>query len=308
MKKQASTTYFFYQNGKLVTVSQGGQQRAIFRTADMPLAEQQSDSTNGLLATDRSNSVLAVQDGEEEPDHRFTAYGHDPTLQLTGALLGFNGEAFKAATTCYQLGNGYRAYSPALMRFHSPDSWSPFGDGGINAYCYCENDPINRTDPLGHDSFLYYIPLKIKPYSSLIKSLKRGPELARPTSSTRLAKKTFTQFDLSEKSYEEIRYMQRISKNELNKARESLNPSLENNMKNIDKFVTLENLHHQLTTALNEKITVRHENVIAALTEENAFRPSFKVQYHPELAQLMRDGHRLIIPSRLDTRIITPPY
>ncbi len=36
------------------------------------------------------------------------------------------------------LGNGYRAYSPVLMRFNSPDSWSPFGEGGVNAYAYIE--------------------------------------------------------------------------------------------------------------------------------------------------------------------------
>ena len=34
------------------------------------------------------------------------------------------------------LGNGYRAYSPALRRFTCPDSESPFGGGGINPYVY----------------------------------------------------------------------------------------------------------------------------------------------------------------------------
>jgi hypothetical protein len=48
------------------------------------------------------------------------------------------------------LGNGYRAYNPRLMRFHSPDSWSPFGGGGLNAYMYCVGDPVNRSDPTGH--------------------------------------------------------------------------------------------------------------------------------------------------------------
>ncbi|AUZ59367.1 hypothetical protein PRJ_2764 [Pseudomonas sp. XWY-1] len=28
------------------------------------------------------------------------------------------------------LGDGYRAFSPVLMRFNAPDSLSPFGDGG----------------------------------------------------------------------------------------------------------------------------------------------------------------------------------
>ncbi|OVU30967.1 hypothetical protein BME18_22975 [Klebsiella michiganensis] len=48
------------------------------------------------------------------------------------------------------MGNGYRAYSPALRRFTCPDSESPFGVGGINPYVYCDHDPVNKTDPSGH--------------------------------------------------------------------------------------------------------------------------------------------------------------
>jgi hypothetical protein len=42
------------------------------------------------------------------------------------------------------------------MRFNSPDSWSPFGQGGINAYAYCEGEPTNRVDPNGrwYNSFI----------------------------------------------------------------------------------------------------------------------------------------------------------
>ncbi|WP_230202737.1 RHS repeat-associated core domain-containing protein, partial [Pseudomonas syringae] len=44
------------------------------------------------------------------------------------------------------------AFNPVLMRFNSPDSLSPFGEGGVNAYAYayCEGDPVNRVDPSGH--------------------------------------------------------------------------------------------------------------------------------------------------------------
>ncbi|WP_205417429.1 RHS repeat-associated core domain-containing protein [Trinickia diaoshuihuensis] len=54
-------------------------------------------------------------------------------------------------TTAYPLGNGYRFYLPALMRFSAQDAYSPFGKGGVHAYGYCATDPINLKDPSGHD-------------------------------------------------------------------------------------------------------------------------------------------------------------
>ncbi|WP_434626810.1 RHS repeat-associated core domain-containing protein [Chromobacterium sp. CV08] len=66
------------------------------------------------------------------------------------SVLGFNGERIDPVSGATHLGNGYRAYSPALMRFHCPDSLSPFGAGGVNAYAYCDGDPVNRADPSGH--------------------------------------------------------------------------------------------------------------------------------------------------------------
>ncbi|WP_426713742.1 RHS repeat-associated core domain-containing protein [Chromobacterium violaceum] len=68
-------------------------------------------------------------------------------------MLGFNCERLDPASGSFHLGNGYRAYSPALMRFHCPDSLSPFGAGGVNPYAYCAGDPANRADPSGHLSW-----------------------------------------------------------------------------------------------------------------------------------------------------------
>jgi RHS repeat-associated protein len=68
-------------------------------------------------------------------------------------VLGFNGEHPEPGTGHYLLGKGYRAFNPVLMRFHSPDSLSPFGAGGLNPYAYCLGDPINRRDPTGHFSW-----------------------------------------------------------------------------------------------------------------------------------------------------------
>ncbi|MNN07635.1 hypothetical protein D3C81_1204640 [compost metagenome] len=59
----AKITRFFYQNGLLHTLKTGDEGRVIFRTPDMPLAEQGADNAqnNGLLATDDKGSVLQVQ-------------------------------------------------------------------------------------------------------------------------------------------------------------------------------------------------------------------------------------------------------
>lgn len=65
-------------------------------------------------------------------------------------MLGYNGEREDCRSGTYLLGNGYRAYSPALRRFLSPDGWSPFGAGGRNAYSYCSGNPVMGLDPSGH--------------------------------------------------------------------------------------------------------------------------------------------------------------
>jgi RHS repeat-associated protein len=96
------------------------------------------------LATDPQRSVLNTS---ENVSVAYTPYGaRHPELDLPG----FNGEPPDQVTGHYLLGNGYRAFNPVLMRFNSPDSLSPFDEGGLNAYAYCAGDPVNRVDPSGH--------------------------------------------------------------------------------------------------------------------------------------------------------------
>ena len=96
-----------------------------------------------LLATDNKNSVLAEIAGGKPNSIAYSAYGQPSAQQEVATGLGFNGELREARIGWYLLGNGYRAYNPVLMRFHSPDSWSPFGKGGLNAYMYCGGEPVN---------------------------------------------------------------------------------------------------------------------------------------------------------------------
>jgi RHS repeat-associated protein len=48
---------------------------------------------------------------------------------------------------------GSREYDPAIGRFISPDSIVPDGPQGYDRYAYVNNDPVNHTDPTGHDPF-----------------------------------------------------------------------------------------------------------------------------------------------------------
>lgn len=77
---------------------------------------------------------------------KYTPYGYTPWAPLD---VGFNGE-YCNRLGLYALGNGYRYYSPPLGRFMAPDTLSPFSEGGLNAYVYCQGDPVNHLDPSGH--------------------------------------------------------------------------------------------------------------------------------------------------------------
>jgi len=102
-----------------------------------------------LFATDAHNTPLSqLQEGRVLP-FAHEAYGGRAPAGDRATAMGFNGQLRETATGWYHLGNGHRVYNPVLRRFHSPDLLSPFGAGGLNAYAYCEGDPINFTDPTG---------------------------------------------------------------------------------------------------------------------------------------------------------------
>ena len=139
----------FYNQARLATEIQGSVPRSVFQVGDHVLAEAGTGGSN-LLATDLQRSVLHAVNPDKTRPIVYNAYGHRPAESGVASVLGFNGERADPVTGHYLLGNGYRAFNPVLMRFNSPDSWSPFGRGGINSYGYAGGDPVNRVDPSGH--------------------------------------------------------------------------------------------------------------------------------------------------------------
>ena len=101
-----------------------------------------------LLQTDLQYSALATMLRDGPRIIAFTVYGASPII-AAGPSTGFDGIVRESCLKGYLLGNGYRVYSPALMRFYSADQMSPFGRGGVNAYAYCQGDPVNYRDDSG---------------------------------------------------------------------------------------------------------------------------------------------------------------
>ncbi|MNH78521.1 RHS Repeat protein [compost metagenome] len=145
----------FYQGDKLANQIKGSNSSTFIRGEEVVLAEHQAgaDPKSLLMAGDHHNSVLSEVSKTGRKDVVYSAFGYRAQDVSVSSSLGYNGERREEATGCYSLGNGYRVFSPGLMRFVSPDSESPFAKGGLNPYAYCEWNPVNYVDPTGKVRF-----------------------------------------------------------------------------------------------------------------------------------------------------------
>ena len=145
VKAAGKTVLRFYQEDRMVTEKGPQGDRRILWTNESAAAQLDGVNDTKLLQTDLPGSILGM--GLQQI--AYSPYGHR-AINTTAALLGFNGQYSESIISGYLLGNGRRMYRPTLMRFCSADFLSPFGAGGVNAYCYCEGDAVNNTDPTGH--------------------------------------------------------------------------------------------------------------------------------------------------------------
>ncbi|KAF7587276.1 hypothetical protein BBP40_007493 [Aspergillus hancockii] len=150
-------TYLFYREDKLIATKAGDRQVSYLFDGNEYWGQSIQEGTTTqtqLWASDGHQSVLTWLDAhqpgqihhQQYTPHGYSAAGSSPSIA-------FNGQWCDPVTGWYHLGNGYRVYNPVMMRFLTPDSWSPFTTGEINPYAYCSGDPINRIDPGGHFGF-----------------------------------------------------------------------------------------------------------------------------------------------------------
>ncbi|WP_295471852.1 RHS repeat-associated core domain-containing protein [uncultured Pseudomonas sp.] len=144
---------FFYCGTRLATEIEGHARTILFHARNRLLAQRRDNVLQigtTLLGSDQPGSVTHSLSATQQRVFAYMPYGARHPLWVPEGLSGFKGERLEPMTAHYLSGNGYRAFNPVLMRFHSPDSLSPFGEGGLNEYAYCAGDPINRADPEGH--------------------------------------------------------------------------------------------------------------------------------------------------------------
>ena len=171
----------FYCAGKPHTFkSKEGVQQVI--RLDREVLAECGDATQ-IVWGDKQASVFGTVTLKGSRSFRYSAYGCRSGAVGFSGVVGYSGYLYDALAANYILGNGYRSYSPGMMRFLSPDSMSPFGRGGRNAYAYCAGNPVGRIDPDGRfwDSALTVKSAKFKVNSSNIRRyMKPATRIERP--------------------------------------------------------------------------------------------------------------------------------
>jgi RHS repeat-associated protein len=139
----------FYDGDRLATVYSNNAHCRRISASPQNIGETSSQAPGlRLLGVDRQNSTLYAM-SESLTSIAYSPFGQDNLPEDSLLISRFTGERQIPMAGGYLLGNGYRVYNPAMMRFYRPDALAPFDKGGVNAYAYCKNDPLNYTDPSG---------------------------------------------------------------------------------------------------------------------------------------------------------------
>ena len=158
----ASTVYeYLWNESKLVGQKVGNDAvRILYDANDEPVGFTVNDSASYFYVKNLQDDVLAIVDktGAEKVSYVYDAYGQivsvsgDATLQKLNPCT-YRGYYYDAETGLYYLQSRY--YNPEWGRFinaDSPDVMSVIQENVLssNAYAYCNNNPINNSDPTGY--------------------------------------------------------------------------------------------------------------------------------------------------------------
>ncbi|WP_238217453.1 RHS repeat-associated core domain-containing protein [Pseudomonas sp. PAGU 2196] len=179
--KTFTGAWFFYEGDAVRTVWQEGRCSSLIQAAGMRLVERKVANDlqqTMMLASDGMGSVVG-ESGTRSKSVAYSPYGFQRGME---SLIGFAGQMQSLLPIGYFLGNGYRFFDVVTNRFNSPDGFSPFGRGGVNAYVYCGGDPVNCTDPSGHITYYHglsshfdWVASLTAPTAPTVPSARTGP-------------------------------------------------------------------------------------------------------------------------------------
>jgi RHS repeat-associated protein len=146
-------------DGKLIAEREGSKSyRYTYGPNGTPLLlwvnSPETGTKDYAFLVDHGGSVIGVVDSAGES---VATYSYDPwgrLLSATGSLaaelpLRYRGYYYDNETKMYYLPARY--YDPSACRFLSPDPARPSAGNplSLNRFSYCENDPVNASDPTG---------------------------------------------------------------------------------------------------------------------------------------------------------------
>ncbi len=155
-KTVGSTTYKFTTLSGLVTRQTGGGKTIdfVYDENNQPLA-MKYNNTLYYYVLNAQGDVVRIVDGSRST---VASYTYDPwgkIISSSGTLadinpLRYRGYYYDSETGFYYLQSRY--YDPEIGRFINADSYASTDATGLlstNMFAYCENDPVNRSDPSG---------------------------------------------------------------------------------------------------------------------------------------------------------------
>ena len=155
-KTVGSTTYKFTTLSGLVTRQTGGGKTIdfVYDENNQPLAMKYNNTLYYYVLNAQGDVVRIVNSSR----NTVASYTYDPwgkIISSSGTLadinpLRYRGYYYDSETGFYYLQSRY--YDPEIGRFINADSYASTDATGLlstNMFAYCENDPVNKSDPTG---------------------------------------------------------------------------------------------------------------------------------------------------------------
>lgn len=150
------TNYLYDRQNVILETDANSNVKARYIKGINYIAKTDAQSNTAYFLFNGHGDVVQTVDesGTVQNQYDYDIWGNPVlTIETTQNSIRYTGEFYDEETGLYYLRARY--YDPYLGRFTTEDSY--WGEDGnplsLNLYTYCENDPIQFTDPTGHSIF-----------------------------------------------------------------------------------------------------------------------------------------------------------